>query len=407
MKMGIKENYETSTDIGPTDLTVINFVMAQYFELKSKEVSDDFYDTWRLPIDALTDDISRLKRVFRQIEYTQKRKIPRKVLESWKISEENIMERCKLYDIKYEPFSRALIDQIKIALKRMDTERVDFLLQNIPNNELVSILDSIFDNDWISYYDFRNDYDDFHDFDDETYDDKIRYIIHYLVEKGASDAGKRDIMFAILRENLEESTILSIIKYLAEKGVDLHADNERLLRKVIAYRLNRIFKYLVDNSADIHANDDAAFIDAAISGNLDIVKYLVQHGADVNANNHRALLYAINWQCLDNDYDCKIVEYFLNNGVNIDDALINAIKEGYLTAVKYLVEKGATIYDDALRIAIAKQHKDIVEYPKSKRISITDSLAEGDNLPTDDIEFIDSSSTRMDVDEIKDKTFFL
>ena len=46
-----------------------------------------------------------------------------------------------------------------------------------------------------------------------------------------------------------------------------------------------IVKYLIDKGADIHADDDFALRESATRGNFEIVKYLVDKGTDIHAYN--------------------------------------------------------------------------------------------------------------------------
>ena len=75
---------------------------------------------------------------------------------------------------------------------------------------------------------------------------------------------------------------VDILKYFIEHGVDIHEDNEWVLRYAGRYRHLNVVKYLVEHGADIHAYNDMALQSASISGHIEIVRYLIDHGANIN-----------------------------------------------------------------------------------------------------------------------------
>ena len=72
---------------------------------------------------------------------------------------------------------------------------------------------------------------------------------------------------------------LDVVKYLVEKGADIHAANDYALRYASFNGHLDVVKYLVEKGANIHAVDDYALRYAADNGRLDVVKYLVEKGA--------------------------------------------------------------------------------------------------------------------------------
>ena len=54
----------------------------------------------------------------------------------------------------------------------------------------------------------------------------------------------------------------------------------------------RSVKYLVERGADVHALNDGALGWAALDGHLDVVKYLIEMGADVHADYDGAMRWA-------------------------------------------------------------------------------------------------------------------
>src|SRR5437867_4020276 len=53
-----------------------------------------------------------------------------------------------------------------------------------------------------------------------------------------------------------------------------------------------VVKYLVNKGANVHAHDDLALRRASAHGHSEIVKYLISVGANVHANGNQALIWA-------------------------------------------------------------------------------------------------------------------
>lgn len=127
---------------------------------------------------------------------------------------------------------------------------------------------------------------------------------------------------------------LEIVKYLVEHlNVDLHMQNDYVLRGSAQAGHTDIVRYALSRGADIHVHDDYALRFSADQGHLEVVKLLVENGADIHVEN--------------------------------DSPLRWASEEGHFEIFKYLVEHGANIYAEkshALRWASFKGHMEIVEY---------------------------------------------
>lgn len=85
-----------------------------------------------------------------------------------------------------------------------------------------------------------------------------------------------------------------IAKLLLENKVNIHADNDLILRQAVRKHNLEMVKYLIEKGANIHAEDDESLKIAARKGNLEIVKYLVEHGANIHAQKD----YAFKWSFL-------------------------------------------------------------------------------------------------------------
>ena len=104
-------------------------------------------------------------------------------------------------------------------------------------------------------------------------------------------------------------------------------------------------------------------IQAVTNGHLEIVKYLIGRGVNFRANAEQALKSAAS------NGHLEIVKYLIERGANIhvdaDNVLFQTSLKGYLDMVKYLVGKGANIhanFEAALRYSALDGHLDIVKY---------------------------------------------
>ena len=64
------------------------------------------------------------------------------------------------------------------------------------------------------------------------------------------------------------------MKYLVEKGADIHFVHDEALRNASFYGHFDVVKYLIEHGADIHAYDNQALKNAEKNGHLQIANYL-------------------------------------------------------------------------------------------------------------------------------------
>jgi len=89
-----------------------------------------------------------------------------------------------------------------------------------------------------------------------------------------------------------ENNHLEIVKYVIEKGADIHAENDSALCRASYHDHLEIVKLLIEKGADIHAGHEYALRKAFRYGHLEIVKLLIEKGADIYAENYCALIWA-------------------------------------------------------------------------------------------------------------------
>jgi len=183
------------------------------------------------------------------------------------------------------------------------------------------------ENNWINYNDLILD------FIYEKRDLKLANIIFPLVEN------KKLLTRFIEILNLFENKKIEWIKIIFDNGfsetseIDIFAFDNALLKYSAGDGLIEIVKYLVEKGADVHVNNDEALKFASFKGRLEVVKYLVENGADVHIYD-----YALRYASIKGHFE--IVRYLVENGadihVNNDEALKWASKYGHLEIVEYL-----------------------------------------------------------------------
>ena len=104
---------------------------------------------------------------------------------------------------------------------------------------------------------------------------------------------------------------------------------------------------------------------ASREGYLEAVKYLVENGVDIHYNDDVTLKVSAMGGYL------NIVKYLVEKGANVNahntEALIAAAEKGHYDVVKYLVDTGAIVNDRALKVAIKHGHYDIIEFLRKNK----------------------------------------
>ena len=75
--------------------------------------------------------------------------------------------------------------------------------------------------------------------------------------------------------NSVERGHLEVVKYLVERGVDIHQDDDYALSLAVTHRHLGIVKFLVENGANIHNNDDEALWTLEASLAPELVEYVI------------------------------------------------------------------------------------------------------------------------------------
>jgi hypothetical protein len=163
-------------------------------------------------------------------------------------------------------------------------------------------------------------------------------------------------------------------KLLATGQVDLHKENDRVLRLAVENGHLPVAEFLIPKGMNIHARDNALIRSAAKNGHQAIVAYLIMKGANIQARDNEAVRFAAQHGHL------SVVKFLAEKGADIHarngEALRLAARRGFLSVVEFLVEKGVPIHEHAFRLAAEHRHLAIVKFffQKQKTIPINDQL---------------------------------
>ncbi|KXS10261.1 ankyrin, partial [Gonapodya prolifera JEL478] len=185
---------------------------------------------------------------------------------------------------------------------------------------------------------------------------------------------------------------LNAVRFLLEKGADLHYNNHEAIRLAASYVAGAQFtpesfdgalhqatlygndkfvRFCAERGADVNFFDGGCLILGAEDGNLDVVEALMDFEADVSAQgckavfdtsrcDHRHILKLMK----DRGVLCQNANMNATAGRRKSQALVKAADHGRLDAVRYLLEKGANLHynrNEAIRCAALSGHKDVVE----------------------------------------------
>jgi ankyrin repeat protein len=199
-------------------------------------------------------------------------------------------------------------------------------------------------------------------------------VIQFLVEAGVDYRRNDDFIF---RRACKCMCPIEILKYLFDKGVNIHASEDEALRSAVSNNRVQHVKYLVSVGANLRAHNDASWTIAVFNNSRGIIKYMVEEcGFDVNALDNYAVIVASgadNYQMVkylvDHGADCRVdndkpfrlaclasrmqtILYLLSQGADVsaadNEALKNAVDSKNVQLTKFLVARGAGITDEVL-----------------------------------------------------------
>lgn len=158
---------------------------------------------------------------------------------------------------------------------------------------------------------------------------------------------------------------------IVTKQIDIHADNDYVLRAAAENGHYEIVDLLLAHDVDIHACNDDILRMAAENGHYETVELLLVHHADIHADND----YALREAAKRGHYE--VVEILLAHGANVhawsDGALRIAVVKGHYKVADLLLANGADIHarnDEVLRFALAARQYEVVDTLLTHGISI-------------------------------------
>lgn len=113
--------------------------------------------------------------------------------------------------------------------------------------------------------------------------------------------------------------------------------------------LNSVLEKVIRDPSLINENLDIDVLNSLVEysanqNNLDLFKKLNGVGANIHYKDDKFPDGALDAFGIHGNLDA--IKYMLDNGADIDDALIKCVEGGKLEIIKYLVEKGANFHDD-------------------------------------------------------------
>ena len=159
---------------------------------------------------------------------------------------------------------------------------------------------------------------------------------------------------------------LELVKLLLQHFTNIHASDDKALRKASENGHFEVVKLLLDNGANIHAYYNTVIIEPSANGHFKVVKLLLENGASARdeafikacSNGHLNIVKLLFESCASaknddftdaySDHRLVIDRHGLYKHINIhsgdDKALISALENGHIDVVKFVLQKGFNIY---------------------------------------------------------------
>lgn len=208
----------------------------------------------------------------------------------------------------------------------------------------------------------------------------------------------------------EKGQLEFVRMFVEELKVEVHYNNDMMLREAAEENHTEVVRYLVSKGADAAVWSNDPIREASKHGNLEMLKILVEAGADINAYNGEPLSKAVdngNAEMVDyllkkgadpgkgksgpfmdaaREGNVAVLEAFINNNVRADmadsEALVDALSQSQTQAAQYLIDQGAKVNAQrgkALRMAAGRNDMEVVKFLLAHNAEV--NISEGRETP--------------------------
>ena len=146
-------------------------------------------------------------------------------------------------------------------------------------------------------------------------------------------------MLKMIMQCASKNGYLDVVKFLVNKGANIHADDDGSIRLASISGHLDIVKFLVSEGANIHARDDGAVQWASYIGHFEVVKYLISRGADISKINPTIVLNL--------SKDEKFLSSIVDNGYCLDmtkdNLIVQKVKIMFINKIDSILRKNIVL----------------------------------------------------------------
>lgn len=167
-------------------------------------------------------------------------------------------------------------------------------------------------------------------------------------------------------EFVADSPFCKLVRFIHQAGVDIHIEDELLLRAALEEEEIKTAIYICENGADVTVIEDSdvnyILKREAAEGHYKMIKALHACGADINFKKGRLLISAAQGGNVD------LLNYLLDNGLELNylsDAVLPAVKSGDIEMLQTICSLGGDIepvLGEGIRHAAEVGDESMLEY---------------------------------------------
>lgn len=143
-----------------------------------------------------------------------------------------------------------------------------------------------------------------------------------------------------------------------KEEVDLHLQEELLLRSAVYQQNLKLARFLLQHGSDPNVRNSAMLNDAISSNNKDLIALLLEYGINANAQDGYLLMRAIY------NENVEIVELMNKNNIAKEEHFVQACHFSSIEVVEYFINKGYNI-----KTAQTSSNETIAKWANSKEFS--------------------------------------